>query len=98
MVAQNDSKTIPLTKQLKSLRAEAKRVGKRREYLQRLVDDGSLKAYRVGGTVDKPLLGVRPEDVDRAMLVEMQHVPPGKRRRRVSRPARPQKLDSAVRF
>ena len=90
--------TLPLTKRLLSLKRAARRVGKRWSYIKELVDANKLKAYKLASGEKRERLGVLPEDVDRAVAVEMQHLPPGARRprRRIVRPAESGKMHPRV--
>lgn len=88
---------LPLMKQLVSLKAAAKHVGKRRAYIKALVDAEKLKAFRIGGTAESPLLGVRLDEAESVVALEMQYQPPGRPRRRAARPDPTTKLNRRVR-
>jgi hypothetical protein len=77
--------TAPLTRRLRTLKSEAQRIGKRREFLMDLVNRGKLDAWKYG-TADHPVFMVLPEDVDAAIERERKYVPPA----RVRRPNRPE--------
>lgn len=80
-----------------SVKHAARRIGKRRAYIMALVEAGKLTAYQIGGTSERPILGVVPAECDAAVADAIRYVPKVTRpRQRGRRPERPVKLDPAV--
>lgn len=88
----------PLMRRLVSIRSAARSNGKGYAYVKRLVESGKLRAFVMGHQKNSPILGVLPEEAQRAIEDEMQYIPKaGKPQRRASRPAFCGSLDPAVR-
>lgn len=60
---------------MQSLRNAAKHVRMGVPRLRRLIEDGKLPAFKVGGTDDRPRLRVKLEDVERVVQQEMIYIP-----------------------
>lgn len=80
-----------------SIKSAARAIGKKPAFVRKLVDEGIIVAYRVGGSDAVPRLQVELADVEAYIRKECVYVPPTLRKRHRAKSTRdPVKFDPAV--
>jgi hypothetical protein len=64
-----------------SIKAAARAIGKKPAFVRKLVDEGRIVAYRVGGSDAAPRLQVILADLEAYIRRDCVYVPPGLRKR-----------------
>ena len=79
---------VAVSSNLTSIRTAARALRLGVPKLKRLINEGKLQAFKIGGTDDRPYLRVDLQEAERAIREDARYIPPSLRQqRRHRRPA-----------